>query len=927
MERRGWEANGQYVEYLSQLLHAACNVHDTTQQQQITKAMEDFNILPEADRYLLILLMQPTASETVRGMAGLILKNNLRQRRELVQETIFFMRDSGLVQLLGDGQSLVRRTVGTLISSIVRRLGRELGSLWPELIPSLLQLAATAEAQVASAAAETIAKICEDASDELLEDPTGPVAQMVPELIRLISTSASESVRTSSLLAINAFIFHDNVLSSHLATLIMTLSQRASAERGGRMRLAICQSLNMLLEAYPEELQPILPSIFDYMLTMLRPAPDAVEGEEAVALEACEFWLSVAERDSTLDLLSPRLSSLVPILMERIVYSDDDPDLELNNDHREQGSLTNNDIRPRHHDASYRGTLDSPSQTKIQQDDEEGEIDPDDSDGEEELQGHWTVRKCSAATIDVLATTMVEGQFLSILLPLVNAFITDPNWRRQEAGILALGAISEGCCDSMDEHLPQILPFLTERLCSSPVPLVRAIAAWTISRYARCLVDPTGGSSPAGRAALLALLQGMLDSNRRVQHSSCTALSMVAEKCPVLIMAHLATVCQCIGRALAVYERRNLIVLYDALGIVADTLHDSPKLCPPGATEMIGPLGPALLQKWHSTETADPCTLALLECLCSVTLATPSHLEPYARAIAGHALQIIQDVSTALSASSGHHDADVDYDVCIVALDLLGALSQGLREGLPPILGQTPLRLDQLLPQCLCDPIPAQIRQSAFALVGDLASCAPSALDSPPLLAAILGAIGSNLDVLHENSTQGSANNAVWAAGEIARRYPGALVSELPSLTARLGQFLQHYQEGVVSRGYMENVAVTLGRALTALPPPTNLAVVLARWCTLMSLVTNEEERETAWLPMISVLLANPALIAADCVPALLKSLATVRGPSAELALRIGKLVELIRSRLVGPDNWTAYRASSLSQVPLEFFATYCPAG
>lgn len=32
-----WEANGQYLEYLRGLLNAACTVHDTLQQREITK--------------------------------------------------------------------------------------------------------------------------------------------------------------------------------------------------------------------------------------------------------------------------------------------------------------------------------------------------------------------------------------------------------------------------------------------------------------------------------------------------------------------------------------------------------------------------------------------------------------------------------------------------------------------------------------------------------------------------------------------------------------------------------------------------------------------------------------------------------------------------------------------------------------------------
>ena len=50
------------------------------------------------------------------------------------------------------------------------------------------------------------------------------------------------------------------------------------------------------------------------------------------------------------------------------------------------------------------------------------------------------------------------------------------------AGILALGAIAEGCMSGMTPHLPELIPYLINCLKDKKA-LVRSITCWTLSRY------------------------------------------------------------------------------------------------------------------------------------------------------------------------------------------------------------------------------------------------------------------------------------------------------------------------------------------------------------------------------------------------------------------------------------------------------------
>ena len=95
--------------------------------------------------------------------------------------------------------------------------------------------------------------------------------------------------------------------------------------------------------------------------------------------------------------------------------------------------------------------------------------------------GSWNLRKCCAAALDVLATQF-RHEILPDLLPLLKDRLFSDDWIQREAGILALGAIAEGCIEDMTPHLPTLIPLLVNML-RDPQPLVRSITCWTLGRY------------------------------------------------------------------------------------------------------------------------------------------------------------------------------------------------------------------------------------------------------------------------------------------------------------------------------------------------------------------------------------------------------------------------------------------------------------
>ena len=117
--------------------------------------------------------------------------------------------------------------------------------------------------------------------------------------------------------------------------------------------------------------------------------------------------------------------------------------------------------------------------------------DSDDEDGNDDASlSDWNLRKCSAAALDVLASVF-RDELLPVLLPILKETLFHGEWEIKESGILALGAIAEGCMSGMVQHLPELIPYLINCL-SDKKALVRSITCWTLSRYSHWVVTQVG---------------------------------------------------------------------------------------------------------------------------------------------------------------------------------------------------------------------------------------------------------------------------------------------------------------------------------------------------------------------------------------------------------------------------------------------------
>ena len=112
------------------------------------------------------------------------------------------------------------------------------------------------------------------------------------------------------------------------------------------------------------------------------------------------------------------------------------------------------------------------------------------------------------------------------------------------AGILAIGAIADGCGRLVEPHLPTLMPFLISTLDDAK-PLIRSISCWSVSRYAPWIV----------------------------------AQPQVEEMAGATVTPYLGEILQVLLAAFGKYQAKNLLILFDAVATLAEGTLPAPVRC------------------------------------------------------------------------------------------------------------------------------------------------------------------------------------------------------------------------------------------------------------------------------------------------------------------------------------------------------------
>lgn len=585
-------------------------------QKAVQRKLEELNQYPDFNNYLIYVLTKlKTEDEATRSLSGLILKNNIRSHAQNLQLEIVEYIKQECLQAVGDPSPLIRATVGILITTIASK-----GTLvnWPSLLPTLCDMLDSQDYNVCEGAFGALQKICEDSADALDSAQLNrPLNVMIPKFLQFF-THTSPKIRSHAIACINQFIINRaQALMLHIDEFIESLFQLSSDE-DHEVRKNVCRGLVMLLEVRMDRLMPHMNQIIEYMLQRTQ------DPDDMVALEASEFWLTLAEQSICKEVLGPHLNRLCPILIRGMKYSEIDIIL-LKGDVEEDEMVPDReeDIRPRFHksrthtvkSAGAAGSGGGETATGGGGDGDGGNLDndEDDDDDDEDDDGldddnslsEWNLRKCSAAALDMLANVFRE-ECLPILYPVLNEILFSPQWEVKESGILALGAIAEGCMQGMMPHLAELIPYLVSCL-SDKKALVRSITCWTLSRYSNWVVNQANHDQYL-KPLMEELLKRILDSNKRVQEAACSAFATLEEEACTELVPYLSFILKTLVFAFSKYQHKNLLILYDAIGTLADSVgHHLNK------PDYINMLMPPLIQKWNLLKDEDKDLFPLLE--------------------------------------------------------------------------------------------------------------------------------------------------------------------------------------------------------------------------------------------------------------------------------------------------------------------------
>jgi transportin-1 len=240
----------------------------------------------------------------------------------------------------------------------------------------------------------------------------------------------------------------------------------------------------------------------------------------------------------------------------------------------------------------------------------------------------------------------------------------------------------------------------------------------------------------------------------------------------------------------------------------------------------------------------------------------------------------------------------------VCALDLLSGLAEGLEESIESLVSKYDAVMLGLLFQCVQDLDP-DVRQSAFALLGDLAKTCMGHLR--PHLDKFLPIAARNLNPQFFSV----CNNASWSIGEIAVKAGGdSMAPFVHDILLYLSPILKDGDPDMM-RSLLENASITIGRLAFVCPAQVapHLDVICKKWLLYLAPLKENTEKEHAFKGLSLVIGVNPqAIWHAHAFPDLLSAIASWTEPSAEMANIFHQLLHSYKNSL-GPQWQQAINA------------------
>lgn len=826
-----WNPNGQsLIQLVNVLVDSLSPSHE--RRSNAMEVLESFKFQPEFLNYLCYILVEaendtqlcrnlaPIDLQNCRAAAGMYLKNSILQDSK--EYNLDYVKHN-IIQGLFSPISLISNITGivitTLFSTYYRQNRSDCNGI--QMISQLLELAS----QGNEASIKALSKIMEDNAQFFqLEwsNSIKPMEFLVNNLLSLMTYEGSAVIRAEAIKCINTIIpLQAQSFVVRADEFLSNLFGLAQHDEDRLVRIQLCISLVNLLEFRPDKLLDHLNGIVQFVLHIMNTVTD-----ESLTLEAGEFLLAFASNSHIPEnVIKPFINDIIPLLLSKMVYNEEDVMIfEASNENDADLEDKDEDIRP--------------VSAKLSKKRDDGNLDDDEDEDDGDVDTQWNLRKCSAATLDVL-TSILPRDVLSAAFPFLREHLSANQWFIREATILALGAMAEGGMKYFTEQLPTLIPFLVEELKDEWAP-VRTITCWTLARFAPWILqDNTQFLIPV----IEPIMNALMDKKKSVQEAAISSVAVFIETCDseivetLLYNELLAKFNQCFQ----FYQKKNLIILYDAVGRLAEKCEFDET-----AMELILP---HLIGKWTSLADNDKELWPLLECLSYIAASLGEKFLPMAPDVYSRAWRILCQCVELEEASQSNPNIEVpEKDFMITSLDLIDGLVQGLGSNSQELLfpkGNTSMFHVMLI--CLRDSL-HEVRQSCFALLGDIAY-----FFQPQLIATHLVDFLRYIsnEILHndDNEAAPSLNNAIWSLGLISEKIDLAeYIIDLSRIV--LDAFTDTTK--VIQTSIMENLAVTIGRMAHFHPEIFTSGAFAtdsnwSRWCEHAANLSDPEEKAAAY--------------------------------------------------------------------------------
>ncbi|KAL4748091.1 hypothetical protein BDW72DRAFT_181117 [Aspergillus terricola var. indicus] len=869
-----WQPEEGPLGQLAYCLRDSLNSHNSAAQKQAEQMLVQATSSPDYVKYITylfctpqkpsVLNMQPAEYDIVRVAAAMNLKMKIHVAYNTIpQDSLAYIRSATLVGLRDDNGQ-VRNSAGIVITELIAKAGL---LAWPEVLHELLTLvensAGDANTTTREAAMSALFKVCEDNRKILEREYSGqcPLDVIIPKLLSFSSID-SFRIRESALKAILIFLPHrPNSLIAQMDVFLSQLFQ-LSNDPSLEVQRTVCQAFAQLVDFAPEKLIPHMDGLVNYIIMQQQSQIDP-----ELNLDAAEFWLVAGEQAVLQQPLAPHMPKIVPVLLQSMVY-DEEEAIRL------AGEGEDADVEDREEDLkpqfarSKAGRMDVPktggqqngnlsAQAPEDEDDDLSEGEIEDSEFGDDPEDEWTLRKCSAAALDVFSNVYHEPIF-EIILPYLKETLRHEQWVQREAAVLTLGAVADGCMDAVTPHLPELIPYLIS-LLNDAQPVVRQITCWCLGRYSEWASHI---ADPAERARFFepmmeGILRRMLDGNKKVQEAAASAFASLEEKSDANLIPYCEPILRQFVLCFGKYKDRNMYILYDCVQTLAECVMGEL-----GKPHLVEILMPALIDRYNKVSDQSRELFPLLECLGYVAAAYGDTFAQFAPPLFQRCTKIIYENLQEYVASVNNNTLDEpDKDFLVTSLDLLSAIIQAIESNKSgELVVNSQPRFFDLLCFCMEDPN-YEVRQSSYALLGDCAmyifpQLEPFTNNIMPILIKQL-----DLDMIRDDDRHTGfsvLNNACWSCGEIAVNEKAALAPYAEKLYHGLLAIINNEE---IIDSVNENAAMALGRlgicCSDQLAP--RLAEYAGTFLKSMSRIDFTREKASAFLGFNQVVMKNPA--------------------------------------------------------------------